>query len=94
LNRFPYNVPFRVYQKIKNEVFTHRLIRNNYENQFLGATNDQQLRNWLFHHNEFRSLLDEAVVRQFYDPFVQGAHLANSHAVSTLLTLSLFSASR
>lgn len=91
LNKLPYNMPFRVYQKIKNEVFTKRLIRNNYENQFLGAVNDEQLRKWLFNNQTFKDIIDTKVVHQFYDPFVKGEHLANSHAVSTLLTLSLFS---
>lgn len=91
LNTFPYNFPFKVYQKIKNEVFTKRLVRNNYENQFLGEGNDEQLRKWLFQNERFKEFLDPKVVHQFYNSFVKGDHLANSHAVSTLLTLSLFS---
>lgn len=90
-NTFPYNFPFRVYQKIRNEVFTSRFVRNNYENQFLGAVNDSHLQKWLFDNTRFRELIDPSIVHQFYDPFVQGSHLANSHTVSTLLTLSVFS---
>jgi hypothetical protein len=91
LNKFPYNVPFRVYQKIRNEVFTPRLVRNNYENQFLGLENDLHLQQWLFKNESFKGLIEPQIVRSFYEPFVQGAHLANSHTVSTLLTLSTFS---
>jgi len=90
-NKFPYNFPFRVYQKIKNELFTPKLVRNNYENQFMGTNNALQLREWLFQNERFKEMVTPKLVHQFYDPFIQGDHLANSHVLSTLLTLSVFS---
>lgn len=89
-NKFPLNIPFRVYQKIKNEFFTTRLVRNNYENQFLGYDNDCNLKEWLFHNESFKEMVEPSLVTSFYDSFVHEDHLANSHAISTLLTMSLF----
>ena len=85
--------PFRVKQKISNTLFTKKLVKNNYENQFLGAANDAQLRYWLFENPAFNSLIDPAVVKQFYTGFQQ-EHLRYSHVVSTLLTLSVFAKKR
>lgn len=89
-NKAPWNVPFRVKQKITNTLFTQKLVKNNYENQFLGAVNDAHLRQWLFDNPSFGAFVDPVIVKRFYDDFVGGEHLMNSHVVSTLLTLSLF----
>lgn len=91
LNKFPYNFPFRVYQKIKNEVFTKKVVRNNYENQFLGKENDLNLKHWLFENPDFANFVDKNITKEVYQKFTQENHLMYSHTISTLLTLSLFS---
>lgn len=88
-DKTPWNLSFRVYQKFKNTFFKQKLVKNNYENQFLGSANDYQLRQWLFENPDFNTLIDPAIVKNFYKAF-QEEHLMNSHVVSTLLTLSLF----
>lgn len=95
-NTFPWNFPFRVKQKWVNSVWkplfgNQKLVRNNYENQFLGLENAAKLEEWLFENPHFSSWVDTALVKRFYDGFTSGAHLAHSHVISTLLTLSVFS---
>ncbi|MDY0090811.1 MAG: asparagine synthetase B family protein, partial [Flavobacteriaceae bacterium] len=90
LNKFPYNFPFRVYQKIKNEVFTRKVVRNNYENQFLGKENDLNLKHWLFENPDFANFVGKNITKEVYHKFTQENHLMYSHTISTLLTLSLF----
>lgn len=88
-NKMPWNLPFRVFQKLNNTVFAKKLVKNNYENQFLGTANDIQLRKWLFENPSLDSLIDPTIVKQFYAGFQQ-EHLKHSHVVSTFLTLSVF----
>ncbi len=89
-NYFPWNFPYRVYQKIRKDYVVKNKVRNNYENQFLGNENEIELRKWLFENQKFKAFLDPKLVEEMYDGFVNENHLSYSHVISTLLTLSLF----
>lgn len=89
-NHSPWNIPYLIIQKIKREWITKNTVRNNYENQFFGDSNDVFLQQWLFENDEFSSFINPELVHEFYTKFKTKNSLLYSHPVSTLLTLSLF----
>lgn len=89
-NHFPWNFPYRIYQKIRKDYIVKNKVSNNYENQFLGKENEVELRKWLFENQKFKAFVDPRIVKEMYDGFKNENHLSYSHVISTLLTLSLF----
>ena len=85
----PYNLPFRVFDKIKN-IFSKKTIERNWELQFLGETNDKKLQEWLFENESFKGFIPDEIVSAFYNQFKNKDSVTYSHPVSMLLTLSLF----
>ena len=85
----PYNLPFKVIDKIK-KVFAKKSIERNWELQFLGNENDKKLQQWLFENQFLKELIPEDVVTNFYNQFKNKDSVTYSHPVSMLLTLSLF----
>ena len=78
-------------KKIDREFITKNKVVNNYENQFLGIENDENLRYWLFDNTSFINFINPELTKEIYDKFKNENHLKYSHPISTLLTLSLFS---
>ena len=91
LNKSPYNIPFRIMGKIKRTISNKKYIQRNWELQFLGDSNDQQLKAWLFANKAFEEFISKELVEFFYKQFKNKESVYYSHAVSMLLTLSLFS---
>ena len=90
-NKFPFNFPYRVWSKIKREgnaIFGNPYIQRNWELQFLGKENDEQLKRYLFG-DELLALIPKEYVEKFYERFQKGDKIAYSHSVSMLLTLAL-----
>ncbi len=87
-------MPARAFKKAKRimdeKLFGKRLIIRNWENQFLGRENEEQLKRWLFENNSFSEFIPQEVTRKFYDNFKNTNDVYYSHPVSMLLTLSLF----
>ena len=90
-NKFPYNFPFRVLDKLKRIVSKKYFIQRNWELQFLGKENEVELEKWLFENNHFKEFVNIELVRQFYSNFKNKNAVYYSHDISMLLTLSLFS---
>lgn len=90
LNRVPFNLPYKVYDKVKRMVNPKKFIQRNWELQFLGTENDAQLRKWLFEQASFKNIVPESIVKKYYDRFKTVDQVFYSHPVSMLLTLSLF----
>lgn len=86
----PWNLPYKIYDKLKRMSVSKPLIQRNWELQFLGKANDAKLQEWLFKNNSFKNFVSTAVVRQYYDDFKNTDAVYYSHSVSLLLTLSLF----
>ena len=61
-----------------------------WELQFLGATNDIQLRTRLFDNPKLSGWIPDRLTHAFYQKFRRDDPVYYSHAISTLLTLSLF----
>ena len=90
LNRMPYNLPYRIYAKIRRKLDSKKYIQRNWELQFLGEKNDQALQKWLFENNSFSENISPEVVKEMYELFLNKDAVYYSHAVSMLLTISLF----
>jgi len=85
-------LPYRIINKIKREVnkaIGNPHISRNWELQFLGEENDEQLRKWLFD-TDLDQLIDTSVTQKMYDSFKTIDAVQYSHAVSMLLTLAVF----
>lgn len=93
-NRVPWNVPIRIYKKFVRKyhatVKKRRLIQRNWELQLVGEDNDQHLRYWLFEKQKLHGLVPLEVIKAFYDKFRNADSRYYAHAISILLTLSLF----
>ncbi|PKQ46750.1 asparagine synthase [Confluentibacter flavum] len=90
-NHLPWNLPYRVYNKLGRIASNNKYIQRNWELQFLGSENENQLENRLFNTPGFSSMISTEIPQQFYNLFKTKDQVFYSHAVSMLLTLSLFS---
>lgn len=90
-NKTPWNLPFRVVNKLKRVVNSKLFIQRNWELQFLGIENEQALKKRLFESTAFSRLISPNITKHFYDLFQKDDAVYYSHPVSMLLTLSLFS---
>ena len=88
------HLPHRVIKKLnrewKEKVRREKLVQRNWEIQFLGTDNEKQLKEWLFHNKTFLELVPESIVKKYYRKFIDENPLKYSHAISMLLTLSVF----
>ncbi len=89
-NKMPYNLPYRVVNKLKRE-FNSKLgklyTQRNWELQFLGKENDERLQEHLFATN-LDPFLSKELRTRFYNNFKNMNMVEYSHPVSMLLTLS------
>lgn len=90
LNTMPYNLPHRIYNKIRRKLDPKKYIQRNWELQFLGKKNDQALQKWLFENKRFSENISPEVVKGMYELFLNKDAVYYSHPVSMLLTISLF----
>jgi len=92
LNKTPYNLPYRITNKLKREFngfIGNPYISRNWELQFVGNENDAQLKKWLFE-SKLEGMVSKEVVQKIYDNFKEHDAVKYSHPVSMLLTLALF----
>lgn len=90
LDRTPFNLMFRVADKIHRSLSQKMYIQRNWELQFVGDENDIMLRNHLFNNPNFNQFVPPELVKYFYNSFKNNDSVWYSHPVSMLLTLSLF----
>lgn len=91
LNKFPYNLPYRVLDKAKRKLFQNKNIQRNWELQFVGHDNEKQLQKYLFENDNFVKLIHVDLAKEIYRDFKKMDSVYYSHPISMLLTLSLFS---
>lgn len=89
-NRVPYNLPYRIVDKIKRSLKSNITVQRNWELQFLGEENQCQLKTWLLENNHFKNLIDPELVKTILNKFNTENSVYYSHPVSMLLTLSVF----
>lgn len=87
-------LPYRGVQKVKRMFQKNDFVQRNWELQFIGKKNEEQLENRLFNQKEFLDWVPESLVRTFYKQFKSENPVYYAHAVSMLLTLSLFSSQK
>ncbi|WP_055445293.1 asparagine synthase C-terminal domain-containing protein [Lacinutrix himadriensis] len=91
-NKTPFNLPYRVCNKIKREfnaAIGNPYIQRNFELQFYGEANDKQLQERIFHPS-FLEFVPKEVVMDFYKKFKNTNPVFYSTPVSMLLTMSLW----
>lgn len=94
LDRSPYNLPVRAAGKISrtlNSMLGHKLVQRNWELQFTGENNSTQLNKYLTSIINDQSLVPANISGNIIDQFRNNNPLQNAHALSMLLTLSMFS---
>lgn len=89
-NRLPWNLPYRVFNKLKKVLSRKDFIQRNWELQFLGKANEENLRAYLFENPHLEYLVSKKVITAIYEKFKQKDAVFYSHPVSMLLTLSVF----
>ncbi|PVW16464.1 asparagine synthase-related protein [Marixanthomonas spongiae] len=91
-NKAPGNLPYRISNKLQREgnaLLGKKYIQRNWELQFLGMENDEQLQSYIFN-PQFHSFVPKSVVTEFYNAFKTQDPVTYSHPVSMLLTLSVW----
>lgn len=91
MNKFPYNFPYKVLDKLKRSITSKKFIQRNWELQFIGKENELALEKYLFENDNFKALINPELTEEFYTKFKKEDAVFYSHDVSMLLTLSLFS---
>ncbi|WP_298368909.1 asparagine synthase-related protein [uncultured Lutibacter sp.] len=92
LNKMPYNLPYRITNKLKREfngLLGKPFIQRNWELQFVGENNEKHLKKWLFD-SKLKEVVPKKIIQQFFDDFKDKDAVNYSHPVSMLLTLALF----
>jgi len=87
--------PRRLYHFIKRNIMQNLFnqkpkITRNWELQFLGSDNNQNLKEWLFGNYDFLQFVPEEIVKDYYYRFNYNDPVKYSHPISMLLTLSVF----
>jgi rhodanese-related sulfurtransferase len=88
---YPYRLLRKTDQIWKEKIQGKRITTRNWEIQFKGSTNDQNLKNHLFAENSLSRLVPEEITRKVYEAFKGKDEVYYSHPLSMLLTLSQFS---
>lgn len=91
-NKSPQNLPYRIQNKVKRELnalLGKKYVQRNWELQFLGKENDKNLRSYLYQ-SEFVDFVGKEVVDTIYQKFKTEDGVFYSHAVSMLLTISVW----
>jgi len=92
LNKVPCNLPYRIKSKLQRSLsgmFGKPFIQRNFELQFMGEKNDSELRSYLFD-SSFHEFIPKTVINRAYSNFKGRDYVNNAHAVSMLLTLSVW----
>lgn len=90
-NKMPWNLPYRVFNKIQRLTNSEPFIQRNWELQFIGNSNDAALKKWLFETASFDGFIAKDIRAHFYTLFKEEDAVFYSHPVSMLLTLGVFS---
>ncbi len=91
-NKMPYNLPYRILDKLERSsknLLGRPWIQRNFELQFLGRFNDQELRQWVFS-KSFEELVPDYIVKDIYKKFTRENTVYYSHPMSMLLTLAVW----
>ncbi|WP_347372874.1 asparagine synthase C-terminal domain-containing protein [Aequorivita sp. Q41] len=91
-NKAPNNIPYRIGNKLKRtlkEKMGKPYIQRNWELQFLGMENDEQLQKRIFSEN-LHPLISKPLLAKFYNNFKTVDAVTYSHPLSMLLTIAVW----
>ncbi len=88
---FPKRI-FRYANRFIKEKFLLRepLVERNWEIQFLGVDNNKELEYWLFDNPILHKIISKGLVKKYYNKFKKVDMVKYSHAISMILTLSVW----
>ena len=92
-NKMPYNLGYRVADKLKremNKIVGKKIIQRNWELQFLGKGNEPMLMHSLFDNQKLNAAIPLALTTSFYEKFKNSNSVYYSHSINMLLVLSKF----
>ncbi|MDO6597692.1 asparagine synthase-related protein [Oceanihabitans sp. 2_MG-2023] len=89
-NKTPWNLPYRVINKLQRITAATPYVQRNWELQFIGMQNDKALQGWLFQDFKGEEFVNLDIRKQFYTLFKETDGVFYAHSVSMLLTLALF----
>ena len=92
-NKSPWNLPYRMLNRAKHALDSavgKPFIQRNWELQFLGEKNDQELRRWLFENKSFDKIVPLEIRTKYYNRFQTEDKVYWSHPLCMLLALSVF----
>ncbi|WP_439151536.1 asparagine synthase-related protein [Winogradskyella sp.] len=92
LNKTPYNLPYRVFSKLSrilNKTTGKPYVQRNWELQFVGESNDTNLKKYLFN-TGLDTLVHKPIINNIYRNFMDTNKINYAHPLSMLLTLSLW----
>ncbi len=92
LNKMPYNLPYKIINKLKREIdalMGKKYVQRNWELQFVGKKNEDELRNQLFN-TQLENLISKDLIKEYYKLFLNNNKVQYAHAINMLLVLSKF----
>ena len=89
-SHMPWRMKDKLQRTFNEKVLNKKLISRNWEIQFCGKRNDEQLQNHLFQSAPMKQVVPESITRKYYQAFTEKNAVQYSHPVSMLLTLSVF----
>ncbi len=85
-------LPKRIYKYfIRNLIAKRKIIQRNWELQFLGKSNLNNIESWLFETPELNTIIPTSIINDYYTRFKNIDKVKYSHCVSMLLTLAVWS---
>ncbi|MFZ1321213.1 MAG: asparagine synthase-related protein [Ignavibacteria bacterium] len=93
ITKLPGRVIRKVNRILDEDILHKKKVKSNYEIQFLGESNNIQLKQRLFENEDLKNIIPEKIVKEFYGKFINEDSKKYSHPVSMLLTISQFSRS-
>ena len=84
---------FRYTKRLFKEIIMrkNKIIQRNWELQFIGRKNENNLKKWLFETEELKDLVPIELITKYYKNFKTVDPVKYSHPISMLLTLAVWS---
>ncbi len=92
-DKVPWNLPYRLYDKLYRVYKKKNLVQSNWELQFLGKENQIQIQKYLFENKDLDNLISKDIINHIYKSF-KSDKKKYSHSLSAILTLSVFNKTR
>lgn len=90
LDRFPLNLPYRAFNKLKRIVSGKEPITRNWELQFQGADNEREMEKCMLEQSRFHELIPKHIIEHHWQQFRKVDALGYYPSMTVLLTLNKF----